>query len=303
PRVRDGEAAAVLGMEWAVGAKRFGICRERLHAHFALQPVCTNDGTKKHISRHRNLTLSSPAIIARHARDVREGDPGVEDRSVLNAWVPFPSRSLRFARPGMTEIFTREHHAKLRGGFAGCGGSSGSALLRLLLRLGLFRVVLLKRLYQARIGEEAMHAIGRGRALRHPFLCLFEVELEAIGMILRQQWIVEADLLDKAAIAGAARIRNHDVVVRALLRAAARQSDLQSHIMFLSVFRIVSRGDAEFPVVETGMLSIDGFRALRAPIFSPRLRVSAYQSFHASKTRRQFWHAAPHQSGKTGRQF
>jgi hypothetical protein len=44
-------------------------------------------------------------------------------------------------------------------------------------------------------------------------------------MIARQKRIVESDLLDEAAVAGRMRIRDDDVVMRALLGAAARKTD------------------------------------------------------------------------------
>ena len=109
-----------------------------------------------------------------------------------------------------------------------CGGG---ALLRLLLRLGLLRIVPLERLEHARIGEEAMHAVRRGGALRNPSLRLVEIELDAVGVILGQQRIVEADLLDEAAVARKARIRDDDRIMRPLLGAAPRQSDFQSHVL------------------------------------------------------------------------
>ncbi len=67
--------------------------------------------------------------------------------------------------------------------------------------LRLLRIVVRTRLHDAGIREEAVHAVGRGRALCDPGLRLFEVELEAVGMLARQQRIVEADLLDEAAVA------------------------------------------------------------------------------------------------------
>jgi hypothetical protein len=51
------------------------------------------------------------------------------------------------------------------------------------------------------------------------------VELDALGMVLGHHGIVGADLLDKAAVARAARIGHDDAVEGPLLCAAARQSD------------------------------------------------------------------------------
>src|SRR3974390_3704733 len=48
--------------------------------------------------------------------------------------------------------------------------------------------------------EEAHDAVRRLRALLHPALNLFEIELEPFGPFLRQQRIEEAEPLDKAAV-------------------------------------------------------------------------------------------------------
>src|SRR6185436_20927163 len=94
-------------------------------------------------------------------------------------------------------------HAALRRRRSASG--SLGALLRLLLRLRLLGIVVLDVLEHARIREEAVDAIGRGRALGEPRLRLVEIELEPVGMILRQQRIVITDSIDEAAVARAAR--------------------------------------------------------------------------------------------------
>src|SRR5262249_11456188 len=74
-----------------------------------------------------------------------------------------------------------------------------------------------------------MHTLGRGRAFGEPGFGLVQIELDAIGMILRQQRIVVADALDEAAVARAARFGDDDGEMRALLGAAARKPDFQRH--------------------------------------------------------------------------
>jgi hypothetical protein len=44
----------------------------------------------------------------------------------------------------------------------------------------------------ARIGEEAMNAIGGGSALGQPGLGLLQIELDTVGVVLGQQRIVKA---------------------------------------------------------------------------------------------------------------
>src|SRR6185437_8496459 len=68
------------------------------------------------------------------------------------------------------------------------------------------------------------------RALGDPALGDFQVQLDAVGMVRRQQRIVEADLLDEAAVAGIAAVGDDDVVVRAFLGAAAGQTNTKCHL-------------------------------------------------------------------------
>jgi hypothetical protein len=89
---------------------------------------------------------------------------------------------------------------------SGCGlfggrGGGGGALLGLLLRLGLFRVVARLALDRADAIEQAGDAVGRLRALAEPFLGLLDVEDEADFRILRRQRVEGAELLDEAAVA------------------------------------------------------------------------------------------------------
>jgi len=56
-----------------------------------------------------------------------------------------------------------------------------------------------------------------------------EVELEALGLVLRQQRIEIAEPLDEAAVARRAAVGDHDMIERPLLGARAGQPDFQGH--------------------------------------------------------------------------
>src|SRR5579871_1877621 len=74
-----------------------------------------------------------------------------------------------------------------RGGFGGLGGgrrSCGCALLGLLLRLRLLRIVAGLALGEPKAVEQAEHAVGRLRALGEPRLGLFLIEHEAGRVVL-----------------------------------------------------------------------------------------------------------------------
>src|SRR5471032_2473055 len=114
------------------------------------------------------------------------------------------------------------------GTFGGLG-IGGGAFLRLLLGLGLLRIVVDAGLHQAGIGQELVHPVGRHGALADPGLGRFQIQLKTIGMIRRQQRIVEADLFDEAAVARIAAVGDDDVVVRAFLGAAAGKTNAKSH--------------------------------------------------------------------------
>ena len=117
------------------------------------------------------------------------------------------------------------------GAFGGLGGRRGP-FLRLLLRLGLLRIVVdacFTRPASARNRCTRSDAVA---PLAIQALAASEVELEAVGMILRQQRIVEADLLDEAAVARIAAVGDDDVVVRAFLGAAAGETNFKEPCCF-----------------------------------------------------------------------
>ena len=119
------------------------------------------------------------------------------------------------------------------GGFFRFGGllrTLFDALLGLLARLGLLRVVARGTLTDAGGIEEAQDAVRRLRADRQPMRDALGVELHALGRILRQQRVVGAELLDEAAVARRAAVGDDDAVIRALLGAAAGQANCKSHL-------------------------------------------------------------------------
>ena len=133
----------------------------------------------------------------------------------------------------VTPLVRREPFGSLGGAFRGRGG--GGAFLRLLLRLGLVRIVVDALLGDAGIGQPLVDAVRGNGALGDPGLGLFQVQLDAVGMVRGQQRVVETDLLDEAAVARAARVGDDDIVVRTLLGAAAGETNTQSHFSFPSL--------------------------------------------------------------------
>ena len=104
----------------------------------------------------------------------------------------------------------------------------GLALLGFCLRLALG---------QARGVEEARHAVGRLRADAEPVLDALEVELDAVGVVLGQQRIVRADLLDVAPVARRGGFGHDDVVVGPLLGAPTREADFHGHACLLVMIK------------------------------------------------------------------
>ena len=87
-----------------------------------------------------------------------------------------------------------------------------------------------------RASRLAMPASSRKRSTRsvgcapcdEPMLDAVGVELDALA-VLGQQRVPRAERLDEAAVARRTHVGNDDVVVRALLRARAGQTDFQCH--------------------------------------------------------------------------
>src|SRR5665213_1077640 len=143
----------------------------------------------------------------------------------------------------------------LVGGNLGGGGGLGRrvagflSLRRLLLRRfaflardRLFRIVALFALGDAGGIEEAHDAVGGLRALLHPGLHLFEIELEALGLVLGHQRIEMAEPLDEAAVARRATVGDDDMIDRPLLGAGAGETNDERHL--LSSFRLNDRTTA-----------------------------------------------------------
>jgi hypothetical protein len=63
------------------------------------------------------------------------------------------------------------------------------------------------------------------------------VEHDALLVVLGEQRIIGADLLDEAAVARRARIGDDDTVIGTLLGATARQADRYGHVLLPSLFQ------------------------------------------------------------------
>src|SRR6266404_9403436 len=83
--------------------------------------------------------------------------------------------------------------------------------------------------YQPGIAEKARDPIGGQRTYPEPVLNALSFEGHPIGMRAIEHRVVGPEPFDKAAIAGTARIRDDDAVIRALLRPSPREADLQRH--------------------------------------------------------------------------
>src|SRR5205814_5804024 len=81
----------------------------------------------------------------------------------------------------------------------------------------------------------------RQRALGEPGLHLFEVELEPLGLLLRQQRIEVAEPLDETPVARAAAVGDHDVIERPLLGARAGKTQFQGHFRSFPQLTLSSR--------------------------------------------------------------
>src|SRR6478672_1913131 len=118
-------------------------------------------------------------------------------------------------------------------------GALGGAFLGLLARLRLVRVVALRPLDLAGQGfvlaQEAGDAVGRLGALGEPFRDAVGLQGDALLLaVARQHRVVRTDALDEFAVAGSVAVSDDDVVVGALLGAAAGQTNLQ-HFQSLSL--------------------------------------------------------------------
>ena len=76
--------------------------------------------------------------------------------------------------------------------------------------------------------------IRLARAVAQPMRDALGFQLDAVGMLARQHRVVGAELLDEAAVARAAAVGDHDVVVGTLLRAGAGEADLEAHRVYCS---------------------------------------------------------------------
>src|SRR5439155_19144077 len=74
-----------------------------------------------------------------------------------------------------------------------------------------------------------------------PSLDLVEIELEPLGLLLRQQRIEVAEPLDETPVARAAAVSDHDVIERPLLSARAGKTQFQGHFRSFPQLTLSSR--------------------------------------------------------------
>jgi hypothetical protein len=100
------------------------------------------------------------------------------------------------------------------------------ALLGLLARLGLLRIVARRALHDSGRIEESKHPVRRLRADRQPMLDPVGVHLHPLGRILGQKRVVGAELLDEAAVAWASAVGHDDAVIGPLLLRRRERGEL-----------------------------------------------------------------------------
>src|SRR3974377_2181091 len=142
-----------------------------------------------------------------------------------------------------TAALRRGYRARYRCGRRGCGRPRKPQASARRRRFGRLRLSLLTRdrllwiaawlaLDDAGRVEEAHDAVRRLRALLHPALHLFEIELEPFGPFLRQQRFEEAEPLDEAAVARRAAVSDDDVIEWPLLGSGAGHANDERHFSF-----------------------------------------------------------------------
>jgi hypothetical protein len=66
------------------------------------------------------------------------------------------------------------------------------------------------------------------------------VEHNAVRIVLGEQRVIAADTLDELAVTRAALVGNDDLVIRALLRTTARQTNCNCHFYIPSLISVIS---------------------------------------------------------------
>src|SRR5262249_58962727 len=88
----------------------------------------------------------------------------------------------------------------------------------------------------ARRVKEALGAIGRLRAFLHPCLDFFQIELEPLGLLFRQQRIEIAEPFNEAAVAWCTIVGDDNVIDRALFCAGTGKTNNKRHSSVLSSY-------------------------------------------------------------------
>ena len=101
--------------------------------------------------------------------------------------------------------------------------------------LASLRVVGGRTLLDAGLVEQAGNAVGRLGANAEPVLHAVFDQTHAVGVVLGQQRVVGADLLEVLAVTRGAAVGDDDLVVGALLGTATRQPQGNRHQNYLSL--------------------------------------------------------------------
>src|ERR1700722_2125367 len=167
----------------------------------------------------------------------------------------------------------------------------------------LFGIVALRALENARGVEETHDAIRRLRAFSHPRLHFFQIELQPLGLFLRQQRIEIAEALDETAVTRRAAVGDNDVIERPLFCSSARHTDHERHwLPFIAPKSVTSssplRADREVREISACRPVVRGDSAA-GPACSAAGRLRP--AFLAAIRRAFFWQARPSAPGSACR--
>src|SRR6056297_1658209 len=114
-------------------------------------------------------------------------------------------------------------------GFSSFRGFLFGALLGFLARCAFFQVGALFLGDDASGFQHTADPVGRLRAMIHPVLNAFHVHFDAVFAVFRQKRVIGSQLFDKAAVARHTRVGRDNAVERALLAAAAGETNFHGH--------------------------------------------------------------------------